>query len=208
MDNKITDYSCHEFAGKLAAKVSVPGGGGAAALVGALSMALCSMAGNFTTGKKKYAQYEEELQAILKEAEDIRTRLLDLVEEDAKMFEPLSVAYSIPKEDPQRVEKLEKATLDAIVPPLEMMRQIKRVIELLERMKEIGSVIMISDVGCGAALAGAALKSASLNVFINTKSLQDRDKANSFEQEADSILDEYVVRAQNVFDDVNAKLRK
>ena len=208
MDNKITDYSCNEFAGKLAAKVSVPGGGGAAALVGALSMALCSMAGNFTTGKKKYAQYEEELQAILKEAEDIRTRLLDLVEEDAKMFEPLSVAYSIPKEDPQRVEKLEKATLDAIVPPLEMMRQIKRVVELLERMKEIGSVIMISDVGCGAALAGAALRSASLNVFINTKSLQDRDKANSFEQEADSILDEYVVRAQNVFDDVNAKLRK
>ncbi len=208
MDNKITDYSCNEFAGKLAAKVSVPGGGGAAALVGALSMALCSMAGNFTTGKKKYAQYEEELQAILKEAEDIRTRLLDLVEEDAKMFEPLSVAYSIPKEDPQRVEKLEKATLDAIIPPLEMMRHIKRVIELLERMKEIGSVIMISDVGCGAALAGAALKSASLNVFINTKSLQDRDKADSFEQEADSILDEYVVRAQNVFDDVNAKLRK
>ena len=208
MDNKITDYSCHEFAGKLAAKVSVPGGGGAAALVGALSMALCSMAGNFTTGKKKYAQYEEELQAILKEAEGIRTRLLDLVEEDAKMFEPLSVAYSIPKEDPQRVEKLEKATLDAIVPPLEMMRQIKRVVELLERMKEIGSVIMISDVGCGAALAGAALRSASLNVFINTKSLQDRDKADSFEQEADSILDEYVVRAQNVFDDVNAKLRK
>ncbi|SHI39675.1 Formiminotetrahydrofolate cyclodeaminase [Butyrivibrio fibrisolvens DSM 3071] len=208
MDNKITDYSCNEFAGKLAAKVSVPGGGGAAALVGALSMALCSMAGNFTTGKKKYAQYEEELQAILKEAEDIRTRLLDLVEEDAKMFEPLSVAYSIPKEDPQRVEKLEKATLDAIAPPLEMMRQIKRVIELLERMKEIGSVIMISDVGCGAALAGAALKSASLNVFINTKSLQDRDKADSFEQEADSILDEYVARAQNVFDDVNAKLRK
>lgn len=208
MDNKITDYSCNEFAGKLAAKVSVPGGGGAAALVGALSMALCSMAGNFTTGKKKYAQYEEELQAILKEAEDIRTRLLDLVEEDAKMFEPLSVAYSIPKEDPQRVEKLEKATLDAIIPPLEMMRQIKRVIELLERMKEIGSVIMISDVGCGAALAGAALKSASLNVFINTKSLQDRDKADSFEQEADSILDEYVARAQNVFDDVNAKLRK
>ena len=208
MDNKITDYSCNEFAGKLAAKVSVPGGGGAAAYVGALSMALCSMAGNFTTGKKKYAQYEEELQAILKEAEDIRTRLLDLVEEDAKMFEPLSVAYSIPKEDPQRVEKLEKATLDAIAPPLEMMRQIKRVIELLERMKEIGSVIMISDVGCGAALAGAALKSASLNVFINTKSLQDRDKADSFEQEADSILEEYVVRAQNVFDDVNAKLRK
>ena len=208
MENKITEYSCHEFSDQLAAKVSVPGGGGAAAYVGALSMALCSMAGNFTTGKKKYAQYEDELQAILKEADGIRTRLLDLVEEDAKMFEPLSKAYSIPKEDPERADKLEKATLDAIVPPLEMMRQIKRVIELLERMQVIGSVIMISDVGCGAALAGAALQSASLNVFINTKSLMDREKADEFEKEADGILNEYVGRAQKVFEAVNTRLRK
>ena len=67
MDSRITDYSCNEFARQLSDKVSVPGGGGAAALVGALSMALCSMAGNFTVGKKKYAQYEDELKAILKE---------------------------------------------------------------------------------------------------------------------------------------------
>ena len=208
MENKITDCSCKEFAGQLAAKVSVPGGGGAAAYVGALSMALCSMAGNFTTGKKKYAQYEDELQAILSEAEDIRIRLLNLVEEDAMMFEPLSKAYSIPKEDPECADKLEKATLDAIVPPLEMMRQIKRVIELLERMQVIGSVIMISDVGCGAALAGAALQSASLNVFINTKSLMDREKADEFEKEADGILKEYVERSQKIFEAVNTRLRK
>jgi len=208
LETNITELSCREFSDQLAAKVSVPGGGGAASFVGALSMALCSMAGNFTTGKKKYAQYEDELEAILKESEEIRNKLLDLVEEDARMFEPLSKAYSIPKEDPDRSIKLEKATLDALYAPLEMMRQIKRVIELLERMKEIGSVIMVSDVGCGAALAGAALQSASLNVFINTKSLMDREKADQFDREADGILDEYVKRAQKIFEDVNDKLRK
>ena len=208
MDSRITDYSCNEFARQLSDKVSVPGGGGAAALVGALSMALCSMAGNFTVGKKKYAQYEDELKAILKEADDIRAALLDLVEEDAKMFEPLSKAYSIPKDDPDRNEKLQKATLDALVPPMEMMRMIKRVIELLERMEKIGSVIMVSDVGCGATLAEAALKSASLNVFINTRSLTDKDKALEFESEADAILKEYSQRAAIVFENVDRRLRQ
>lgn len=207
MDSRITDYSCHEFARQLSDKVSVPGGGGAAALVGALSMALCSMAGNFTVGKKKYAQYEDELQAILEEADKIRNNLLELVEEDARMFEPLSKAYSIPKDDPDRGAKLQKATLDALEPPIQMMRRIKRVIELLERMEKIGSVIMISDVGCGASLAEAALKSASLNVFINTKSLEDRDKALEFETEADTILKEYSKRAIEVFENVDRRLR-
>lgn len=207
MDSRITDYSCHEFARQLSDKVSVPGGGGAAALVGALSMALCSMAGNFTVGKKKYAQYEDELQAILEEADKIRNILLELVEEDARMFEPLSKAYSIPKDDPDRGAKLQKATLDALEPPIQMMRTIKRVIELLERMEKIGSVIMISDVGCGASLAEAALKSASLNVFINTKSLEDRDKALEFETEADTILKEYSKRAIEVFENVDRRLR-
>lgn len=208
MDTIITDRSCREFADSLSAKVSVPGGGGAAALVGALSVALCSMAGNFTCGKKKYAQYEDELIAILKEADDIRNRLLELVEEDAREFEPLSKAYSLPKDDPKRDQKLEKATLDAIIPPLEMMRQIKRTIELLDRMKDIGSAIMISDVGCGALLATAALNSASLNVFINTKTLKDRDKALMFEKEADDILSEYVDRSQKIFEEVRSRLRQ
>lgn len=208
MDKAITDLSCKDFADKLSAKVPVPGGGGASALVGSLAIALCSMAGNFTYGKKKYASCEEELRTILEEANSIRQRLLELVEEDARMFEPLSEAYSIPKDDKERTVKLEEATLKALVPPLEMMRQIRRSIELLERMQEIGSVMMISDVGCGAILAAAALKSASLNVFINTKSLKDRDKAFGFEQEADSILEEYLVRAEKISEKVTMRIRQ
>ena len=155
MTEKMMDRSCTDFAAVLAAKESVPGGGGAAAYVGALGVALCSMVGNFTTGKKKYAEYEQDVQRMLAEGEKIRTRLLELVEEDAAAFYPLSQAYGIPKEDPTRDEQLEKCTKDALAGPLEMMRQIAKSIELLEEMNVKGSRMLISDVGCGAVCAAA-----------------------------------------------------
>ena len=206
MTDKMMDKSCTEFAAELAGKVSVPGGGGAAAYVGALSVALCSMVGNFTTGKKKYAEYEEDVQRMLAEGETVRARLLELVEEDAAAFYPLSQAYGIPKEDPTRDEQLEKCTKAALAGPLEMMRQIAKAIELLEEMNVKGSRMLISDVGCGAACAAAAMQAAALNVFINTKGLKDRDYAAKVEAEADELL-AYVPRAKAVADEVAAGIR-
>ena len=206
MTDKMMEKTCTEFADALAAKVSVPGGGGAAAYVGALSVALCNMVGNFTTGKKKYAEYEEDVQRMLAEGDEVRARLLQLVEEDAAAFYPLSQAYGIPKEDPTRDEQLEKCTKDALAGPLEMMRQIAKAIELLEEMNVKGSRMLISDVGCGAACAAAAMQAAALNVFINTKGLRDREFAEKVEAEADELL-AYVPRAQAVADEVTAGIR-
>ena len=206
MAEKMMDGSCTAFADALAAKVSVPGGGGAAAYAGALAVALMSMVGNFTTGKKKYAAFEEDVQRMLSRGEELRARLLELVDEDAKAFFPLSEAYGIPKEDPTRAERLEAATKAALAAPLEMMRCIAEVVELLEEMGEKGSRLLISDVGCGAALAASALRSASLNVFINTKSLADRDFAVSVEEEADSLLAS-ADRADAVYSQVAAQIR-
>lgn len=207
MSEKLTEISSREFAKKLSAKVSVPGGGGAAALVGAYAVALCSMSANFTTGKKKYAEYEDDLQRILKQGDMLRERLLDLVEEDEAAFEPLSRAYGIPKEDPERAGKLEEATLVAIQPPLKMMRVIAESVLLLNEMLVKSSVLMVSDVGCGAILAKAALTSASINVFINTKSLRNRDKAAEIEAEADELLSVYAPMADSIVDAVTKKLR-
>ncbi|MBQ9317022.1 MAG: cyclodeaminase/cyclohydrolase family protein, partial [Atopobiaceae bacterium] len=131
MSERLTDRSCESFASVLAAKESVPGGGGAAALVGALGVALCSMVGNFTTGKKTYAAVEDDVQRMLAEAQDVRLRLIALVEEDAEAFYPLSQAYAIPRDDPKRAEVLEEATKAACLAPVEMMRQICHAIELL-----------------------------------------------------------------------------
>ncbi len=205
--SRLTGLSGTEFASRLADKVSVPGGGGAAALVGAYAAALCSMAGNFTVGKKKYAQYEEDLQRMLGEGMKLRVKLLDLVEADAEAFEPLSKAYAIPKDDPTRASVLETATLAALEPPLSMMHTICESISMLEEMMDKCSVLMVSDVGCGASLAAAALESASLNVFVNTKALADREKAASIDAEADGMLAEYLPRARKVAETVMGRLR-
>ena len=196
MAEPLTNLSCTEFAAVLAAKQSVPGGGGAAALVGALGAALCSMVGNFTTGKKTYAAVEDDVQRMLADAEAVRLRLIDLVADDAEAFFPLSQAYAIPKEDPSRAETLEAATKAACKAPYEMMVEIAKSIELLEEMGEKGSKMLVSDVGCGALFARAALESASMNVFVNTKTIKDRAWAEDLEAKCDALLSEYIPRAE------------
>jgi formiminotetrahydrofolate cyclodeaminase len=196
MKDKLIHRSCEEFARVLAAKEAVPGGGGAAALVGSLAVALCSMVGHYTSGKKAYASVEEDIARMLDEAERLRLRLLELVDEDAEAFYPLSQAYAIPRDDPRRSEVLEDATKAACAAPVEMMRYLCKAIELLEEMGEKGSRMLLSDVGCGALLCRAALEAASLNVFVNTKTMADRAFAESVEAECDALLAEYGPRAE------------
>ena len=204
----MTEQSCTAFAEALASKAPVPGGGGAAALCGALGVALCSMVGNLTLGRKKYAAYEKDLQAILAKAGPLRARLLQLVEEDALNFEPLAKAYAIPKDDPDRAAVLERVTLDACKAPLEMMEYCGSAVELLEEMLDKGSVTLVSDVGCGALCCAAALESASLNVFVNTRTLQNRKTAAEMDAHADALLRVYLPRARRVADETADRLRK
>lgn len=207
MSEKMIDQSCAGFAEVLASKAPVPGGGGAAALTGALGAALCSMVGNLTVGRKKYAAFEPDIRVNLEKAEAVRLRLLELVDRDAEAFEPLSRAYSIPKDDPNRNTVLEEATLTACQAPMDMMEACCEAIELLEEMLEKGSVMLISDVGCGALLCLAALESASMNIFVNTKTLRSRDAAARLDGKADAMLQEYCPRARAVADAVNDRLR-
>ncbi len=203
----LTEKTCREFTAELASNKPVPGGGGGAALAGSLAVSLCAMAGNFTVGKKKYADVEEEAKELLTECEELRIRLLNLVEADAEAFEPLSKAYSIPKDDPARADKLEEATMNAIMAPLDIMDACADVIELLDRMLGICNRMMISDVACGAILAGAAMKAASINVFVNTATLRDRVKASEYEMTADRLLEDYLPMAEVIAEEVTADLR-
>lgn len=205
---KLVERSCEDFAAVLASKESVPGGGGAAALVGALGVALCSMVGNFTVGKKKYAAVEADIKTILQKAAELQTRLLELVDEDARAFAPLSKAYSIPKDDPDRNAVLESATLNACKAPMEMVSCCCEVIDLLEEMLNKGSVMLISDVGCGALCAGAALESAAMNVFINTGTLRDRKQAGEMERRLDAVVGKYRQKAAEIASEVQSRIRK
>ena len=207
MRDRLVDQSCEDFAVVLSSREPVPGGGGVAALVGAFGMALCSMAGNLTLGRKKYAAVEVDIRKLLVEGEMVRSRLLELVDEDAAAFEPLSKAYSIPKDEPGRAEILEAATLRACVAPLEMMRCCCRAIDLLEEMLDKGSTMLVSDVGCGALCCRAALESASLNIFVNTKTMKNRTEAEKMDAVADEMLQTYGVRAGRIAKEVTRRLR-
>ncbi len=208
MNSELTQKSCADFAQVLASSAPVPGGGGAAALTGALGAALGSMVANLTVGRKAYAQYEEDLRSILERGEALRTGLLALVERDAAGFAPLARAYAIPKDDPARPETLEAATLAACEAPLEMMRLCGQAIQLLEELLEKGSVTLVSDVGCGALCCGAALESAGMNIFVNTRTLRDRQAASRLDAQTDVLLREYLPRARQVADEATRRVRR
>ena len=116
-----TNKTCREFVAALASSAPTPGGGGAAALCGAVGAALCGMVASLTTGKKKYADVESEIQQLLKSTNALHDKLLDQVRADAEGFQPLSRAYAIPREDPTRAAVLQSAAETACTAPLEIM---------------------------------------------------------------------------------------
>ncbi len=201
------DNSVADFTEVLASKAPVPGGGGAAALVGAIGIALGNMVGNLTVGKQKYADVEDEVNELMGECESVRLELLKLIDADAEAFEPLSRAYGIPKDDPSRDEVMENALRVACGVPMDIMRVLGRAIEIHKRMSEIGSAIAISDVGVGVICCKTAMQGASLNVFINTKTMKDRDYALELENEADGLLEKYCAMADETYSAVYDRLR-
>ena len=207
----IIDNTCRGFVEVLAGSAPAPGGGGASALCGAIGTALGNMVGSLTVGKKKYADVEDEIKALMKKAGELQDELLTLVDRDAEVFEPLARAYGMPKAtEEERAEKervMEAALKAACEVPLAIMRACAGGIELCETFAAKGSRLAVSDAGCGAVLCKAALKAASLNVFINTKSMKNRDIAEAFNREADALISEFAQRADRVFADVEAKLR-
>ena len=192
----MSDHGLSEFVSALASEAPTPGGGGAAALCGALAAALCAMASRLTAGRKKYADRAETLCAIIGQSDALRQRLLRLIDEDAEGFKPLAAAYSLPKGDPQSAAKLREATLTACKAPLAMLRCVCEAAALLERAEGLCSPLLLSDVGCGAALALAAMDCAAMNIFVNTGTLRGDPESDSYEEEAGRLLGEYRPRTE------------
>ena len=200
----MTLASCREFVSVLASDAPAPGGGGAAALVGAIGTALGNMVGSLTVGKKKYAAVEAEIIALKAKCDDLQKQLLDQVEADEVNFLPLAKAYGIPKDDPNRDKVLEEATIIACSTPMHIMELCCEAIEAIAVFAEKGSRLAVSDAGCGAVCCKAALQAASLNVFINTKSLKNREVAEEMNAKANGMLDKYCAMADDIFASVRA----
>ena len=204
---EMKDLSCAQFLAQLASKAPTPGGGGTAALAGAAGVALGNMVGCLTTGKKKYAAVEADIQALNARASALRLELEALVQADADAFAPLAAAYGLPKDTPEQTAHkaavLEAALDGASAVPLQIMEKCAEGIALAEQYAAKGSVLAVSAAGCAAALWQAA----SLNVFINTKLMADRTHAAALDARADALLAEFVPRADEIFTAVSGKLR-
>lgn len=191
------------FIDDLASSAPTPGGGGASAYCGALASALASMVGNLTLGKKKYAAVEEEIAAVMAQLSDKRAALLDLIDQDARAFEPLAQTYRMPSATPEEQQAKhaaqQAALIDAIEVPLAIMRTCADVLDLTDVMAKKGSRLAVSDAGVAAVFARAAIEGASLNVFINVASLEDSAKAQAYERAARDLIAENQTKAQALF---------
>ncbi len=196
------DMTLAQFTGDLASKKAVPGGGGGAALAGALGAALGSMVGELTLGKPRYAAVQEQMADLTARAKDLSRRLLALVDADAQAFLPLSRAYAIPKDDPGRAEEMERCLRLAAEPPMEMVRLCCQAIELMEGFARMGSVLAVSDAAAGAALCRGALYGAAVNVKVNTKAMADRACADALNDEVDRLTKAYGQRAETVYSEI------
>lgn len=203
--------SCTDFVQVLSSKAPVPGGGGASALVGAVGAALGNMVGELTVGKKKYMDVEAEIKEMMDASKKLQHELLELVQKDAESFAPLAVAYGLPKDtEEQKAEKervLESALKIACDVPLEIMEKCCQGIELCGQFAEKGSTMAVSDAGAGAIFCRAALQSASLNIYINTKSMKDSEYAQQVNEKSDAMLEKYMAKADKIIEAVFAEIK-
>lgn len=200
-----------EFLETLSSKAPVPGGGGASALAGAVGAALGQMVANLTIGKKRYAEVEEEMQDWRNKLEGLMEEFLRLAKEDEAVFAPLAACYSLPRETDEqkalRDRMMEENLLAASMVPLAVMEKSMAALALLEELGRKGSVMAVSDVGVGTQMIRAALLGAVMNVYINTKSMKNREKAGELNRKAEEMVREGVRLADEIYDHVCSGLK-
>lgn len=196
------------FIEKLSSKEPTPGGGGASALIGAVGVSLCSMVANLTSGKKKYAEYQSDIESIIQKTKILTSNLLDLIDKDAQVFAPLSKAYGIPKDNPNRQEILEDALKNACTVPYEIICETINAVSIMEELTKKGSRLAISDVGVAASACRSAIESASLNVYINTKLMKDKSYAQEVNEKTEKMSADAIKRCNDVYDYVMDELRR
>jgi len=210
MTAAIKDNRIEEFLDALASQAATPGGGGAAAIIGAMGAALVSMVCNLTIGKKKYADVEADMKDVLGKAEALRLRLTAMIEDDAKAFDAVMGAYGMAKETDQQKAARDKAIQAALKlatdVPLACARAAREVIDLAAIAADKGNLNVISDAGVGVLAAYAALRSAALNVFTNARMINDKTFAEAKLKELNQLLAGAEAATEKAYGTVRGKL--
>ena len=207
----IESMTIQEFLDVLSSKEPVPGGGGASALAGALGNALGQMVSNLTIGKKKYALVEDEIKELAERMKGIQGQFSALADQDAKVFAPLAKCYSLPsgteEEKAYKAEVMEARLLDASLVPMEIMEKASEMLEIMDILADKGSRMAVSDVGVGVQFIRTALLGAVMNVYINTKSMKNREKAEEMNEKAERLIKEGTEAADRIYKKVLEQLR-
>jgi formiminotetrahydrofolate cyclodeaminase len=206
----ITQNSVENFLDELAGGNPTPGGGSAAAIMGAMGAALVSMVCNVTIGKKGYEGVEAEMKAVREESERVRRRLTAMVAEDIAAFDSIMAAYKLPKttdaEKSVRAAAIQAGLGRATETPMDCARACAEVIALARRASEHGYLNVISDGGVGVLAGFTGLRSAALNVYINAPSLKDRAYAERSTAELEKLLETCAAETEAVYGLVRGKL--
>lgn len=204
------EQKIYDYLDILASKAPAPGGGGASALGGALAAALGQMVANLTVGKKRYADVEEEMQGYLCALNICQMEMTALADRDAEVFAPLAAAYGLPSEtEEQKAKKdreMEENLLAASLVPVQIMEKAVGIMAVLEEMEQKGSRMAVSDVGVAVQFARTALTGAVMNVYINTKSMKNRERAEELNRQAGELLRDGIEKADIIYDRVLKKL--
>ena len=207
----VESMTIQEFLDVLSSKEPVPGGGGASALAGALGNALGQMVSNLTIGKKKYALVEDEIKELAERMKGIQGQFSALADQDAKVFAPLAKCYSLPsgteEEKAYKAEVMEARLLDASLVPMEIMEKAAEMLEIMDILADKGSRMAVSDVGVGVQFIRTALLGAVMNVYINTKSMKNREKAEEMNEKAERLIREGTEAADRIYQKVLGQLR-
>jgi formiminotetrahydrofolate cyclodeaminase len=172
------EESLKTYSDALASGGPTPGGGSAAALVGALGAALNSMVANFTVGREKFAAVDAQARDLLAESEHLRADLERLTQADTEAYAQVSAAYKMPRDTDEekaaRQDAIQEALKAAAQVPMEAVRACHRVLEIANELLAVGNPNLITDVGVAARFALAALECATLNAEINLIHIKDR----------------------------------
>jgi methenyltetrahydrofolate cyclohydrolase len=207
---KFKDAAIEPFLDALASSKATPGGGSAAAIIGAMGAALVSMVCNLTIGKKKYADVEGEMKEVLHKTEALRHKLTGMIEEDVKAFDQVMAAYGMAKEtDAEKAARdkaIQAALKQATEVPLCCCHAAREVIDLAAIASDKGNLNVISDAGVGVLAAYAALRSAALNIFTNAKIITDKAFAEAKVKELEELLAGAEAATEKAYEVVKGKL--
>ncbi len=206
----IKDMTIQTFLDELASKSSTPGGGGAAAVSGAMGAALISMVANFTIGKKGHEDVEDECKEILAKSEQLRSELTDAIKDDVDVFNRVMASYGMPKETDDekaaRSAEIQAALKEATDVPLQCAKLCREVINLSQPIADKGNKNVISDAGVAVLAGYAGLRSAALNVYINIGGIKDKEFADDRRQQLETLLNGMDVLKEEIYELVKSKL--